>query len=231
MRTPRFYDFTLNNPSGFEPKFEEKVHVWLKYQTETAPTTGTQHLQGVIAYINPTTLKDAQKDFDGRASLRPVRNLKALSRYVHKEGGSNPKEYGQEPQSMQGSRNDLKGFREAVAAGAKRKFLFETHTGPMLRFFSAQEKMRQYLDPRRIRFRQVIELREDDITQDTKDHAFWIDGSQDRIWWDGYDDQETIIVEHGKIEDWLKYERHQSPLAMKNSMFYLQATRIIVLRQ
>jgi len=53
----RSWVFTENNPGAVPFEFSPETMVYLIYQLETAPTTGTPHFQGYLVWKNPQTRK------------------------------------------------------------------------------------------------------------------------------------------------------------------------------
>lgn len=71
MVWPTHYTFTLNNPNDFRPSFNPNTMWCLFYQEERGEKTGTHHLQGFVAFRNPTKMERANRNyFDNRASFK-----------------------------------------------------------------------------------------------------------------------------------------------------------------
>jgi len=96
----RYWDFVYNNETDeTSERLKSVMEQWeylddAAFQHETAPSTGTRHLQGWVK------LKDRQHksyllnsrlnmgEWEGKLSFRPARNPKALIEYCCKEGGT-----------------------------------------------------------------------------------------------------------------------------------------------
>jgi len=84
---PSRFQFTLNNPNGFQPDFACDTNVgFAAWQHETAPTTGTPHLQGVV-FLRKARRKDTlnHKYFDNRASFHGLDNPDGAIDYCTRE--------------------------------------------------------------------------------------------------------------------------------------------------
>lgn len=125
--------FTLNNYlddeiSQIDSLFRDEKAVYLCYQKETAPTTGTPHLQGYISCPGRVRLSGLKKLLGPRASCLLANGSPSACRtYCSKKESSVPgsfKEFGvlpEDPKKLQGKRNDFAPFLEAVAGGLRCK--------------------------------------------------------------------------------------------------------------
>lgn len=111
----RGWCFTWNN---YPHDFEDYVKDWSSVQyliagRETAPDTGTPHLQGYVYFANPRTLKGLKR-LHSTIHWEPARTMGPAIEYCKK---SDPEPFiiGEEP--MQGDRTDLKRCRELVEEG------------------------------------------------------------------------------------------------------------------
>lgn len=122
MTRSRAFCWTLNNPSESDVEhlsrvFEDGHGVsYLCWGVESAPTTGTVHLQGYCYFENAKSLKSALRVLGcGRAHMEVARGSPEQNRtYCSKEGAFT--EFGALPQ--QGQRRDLVGVRNQLADGA-----------------------------------------------------------------------------------------------------------------
>lgn len=112
IRWSRFR-FTLNNPTELEEKnirltcISRKIS-WLVYGHETAPTTGTKHLQGACVIGRQVAERTIHKTWPGfaRAALLPMNaTCEKNKEYCTKEDKTGYFEHGQ--MQEQGKRNDL----------------------------------------------------------------------------------------------------------------------------
>lgn len=114
----RRWCFTLNNPTDDE---EQHVADFLDSDRctygicgrETAPDTGTPHLQGFVILVAPQRLSFLRNNLSNRAHFEVARGTTVQNRdYCQKEGVFD--EFGTFPDN-QGQRSDLDRFREWVA--------------------------------------------------------------------------------------------------------------------
>lgn len=80
--------FTLNNPEpSDEARLVEMQKKYLVFGRESAPGTGTPHLQGYVTFTSPKTLSAAKKAIGPRAHLEIAKGTaKQASDYCKKDG-------------------------------------------------------------------------------------------------------------------------------------------------
>lgn len=109
--------FTLNNPTEDEVGnlrnlVAASLASYVVFGRETAPTTGTPHLQGYVAFAQRKTLVATKRIIAERGHYEVVRGTpKQAADYCKKEGDFD--EYGELP-AGQGKRNDWTDFRAFV---------------------------------------------------------------------------------------------------------------------
>jgi len=87
---PTRFQFTLNNPRGFQPNFACDTNVgFAAWQYEIGPTCGTPHLQGVV-FLRKPRAKDTlnRKYFDNRAHFSGLDNVDGTIDYCTREFNS-----------------------------------------------------------------------------------------------------------------------------------------------
>lgn len=173
--------------------------------------SGTKHIQGAIYFKNKKTIGGACKALGGRAYVDKMRgtweqNLK----YTSKDDNMLRVE-GEPPQ--QGSRTDLAAVKADIDAGMGEHELWDVHFEVMVRYGKA---MKEYLDIKR------RGQRREHMTKGTwyygptgvgKSHAAFADydpkttyvKTLDDAWWDGYEGQETVILNEFRGE--IKYSQ------------------------
>lgn len=115
--------FTANNPGEWRPTFSEKTMNYMVFQLESAPTTGTLHIQGYVRFKGKKRLETVKRAL-GRpdAHVEPARGTEEENRnYCTKEPrASTPTEYGvYDPQAgKQGRRMDLEQACSSILAGS-----------------------------------------------------------------------------------------------------------------
>lgn len=134
MSQGKYWCLTLNN---YE---EENIRQWrsavedpslsyICWQQEVAPTTGTPHLQGYVAFKSNKRLSALKKLLGGglhavRANGTPSQNRSYCSKEDASSVEGSFEEFGQIPEDpRRGARSDFQGFQEAVKEGlnCKRK--------------------------------------------------------------------------------------------------------------
>lgn len=131
MSQSRFWTLTLNNYTDDDVKTFEEVGnaeetVYLCFQKEVAPTTGTPHLQAYIVFKKSKRLSGIKKLFGQTihgvlSNGTPSRNREYCSKSETAVEGSF-REYGTlPPDPARGKRSDFDLFKEAVAGGLRCK--------------------------------------------------------------------------------------------------------------
>lgn len=143
----RGWVFTLNNPE-FSPEFDSTRVRYLIYGRETAPTTGTRHLQGYIYFKNPQRLDYVRKyPCLERAHFEPARGSPLQNReYCSK--GKDFEEFGDLP--AQGERTDLQNCMEILRTDPNRtglKRVLEEHPSAFMRYYKGMEKALELIQP------------------------------------------------------------------------------------
>jgi len=135
--------FTLNNYT--EPEVQTLLHfevTRLALGREIAPTTGTPHLQGFIAFAKGYR-------FSGIKKLNPRANWsKCISpmhawNYMLKEN-----DWTIIDNRKPGSRTDVDDYRDMIKAGASDRELADRHPGLFLRYSRTQNMRNAYITPR-----------------------------------------------------------------------------------
>ena len=107
-----FTDYELDE--AFLKDFYEKNNVgWLKFGREECPTTKKKHLQGVVYFNCPRTLKSVIKKLKPRHVEIAKGDVEDNDKYVSK--GGDTVEYGTKP--TQGKRTDLEKIKKKIKEG------------------------------------------------------------------------------------------------------------------
>lgn len=111
--------FTLNNWAPEDaPTSEWSWHsptTYVVFGREIAPSTGTPHLQGFVAFSSRQRLSAVSKNWNKRANWSVCRSIENAIEYCKKDGDFD--EFGTTP-CKAGSRTDLDAFKEAVRGGS-----------------------------------------------------------------------------------------------------------------
>lgn len=203
----------------------------------------TPHIQGYGYWKNARTIKAISKEMP-RAHIEIAKgNAEQNRTYCIKSGEFN--EFGTMPK--QGRRNDLEQFKEAIFDGDSKKKLIDEHTGCMAkydRFYKTcrsivlEEEAKKMIPPEIIaiigdagsgKTRMIYDNHHiDDIYKITMG-----DGSDNSLWWDGYDGQDVILIDDFNNDIKLGYmlqllDRYPMRLAVKGGFTYRCATKIYI---
>lgn len=207
---------------------------YLIYGHETAPSTGTKHLQGYLYMTNAIGLRNLHECLP-RAHFEIARGTAEENRkYCSK--GENVREFGVLPR--QGKRTDLQSVRDMVAHGATMEQIAFEAT-PTLQALKYAETLMKYRRPEARepptvywfwgptgtgKTRTAVEMAGPDV---------WMSG-RDLQWWDGYFGQKNVILDDlrastVKFPELLKIlDRYPYRVPIKGSSTQLVATRIFI---
>lgn len=193
--------FTINNPSANDiPKqWGTKFAVWQLERGEQ----GTLHLQGYVRFASNKRL-NALKTLCPEAhwEIRKGNHEQAYE-YVTKEDTrvEGPWSEGEVPK--QGKRSDLESLKESVDKGLKEAELFDEHWKSMLKYYKGV-KHYTFLKSKDRNFKSYVTVLHGDAgtgkshwAHNTFPNAFHLmkGESEARLWWDGYDGQEAVIID------------------------------------
>lgn len=194
-----FYCFTINNYDDNEVELVKTVKCRAIKAGLEVGESGTPHIQGAIYLDSKKTLKGVKDLLGGRAHVEKARGTWAQQDYCLKDGKVLRNE-GEPPEP--GKRVDLQLVKQAIDDGMGEHELWDTHFETMVRYGKA---MKEYIDmKRRGRCRKHM-------TKGTwyygptgvgKSHVAFADydpsttyvKTLDDVWWDGYEGQETVIL-------------------------------------
>lgn len=209
----RRWTFTWNNyPDEVKDKLGNVTKdKWLEYikklkcsyfvvGKEVAPTTGTPHLQGYMEFKSGRRFSTLAKALPGVRLFKSKGNAKQNYEYCTKEGDF--KEEGDVGE--QGRRMDLESAMTDIKSGMKEMDFFETHPMVMFRYPKACDRFRSLCEKKSM---QGFHKREVSIlwgitgsgktrsATELYPDAFIVSKSLTGLWWDGYDGEETVILD------------------------------------
>lgn len=203
-----YWCFTLNNPTV--ERLDWKGVKYMVYQKEKGES-GTVHFQGYVEFDCKKRIKALKKIEPGAHWEARKGTAEQAIVYVTKEDTriDGPWHVGTPPVAVEpGKRNDLVEFRKAVGAGKRKRELMDDPN--FIPIFA-----------RHPRFYNTCLESEPERTENTSCHiywgvtgagkttrvntlypgAFWLTpprNSKNGVWWDGYDGQETVVIDEFK---------------------------------
>lgn len=208
----RWWFFTWNNPKHPEDKKSLLDHFkkggYIKFQYEKGEE-GTKHYQGVLYAPNKCTCSSLTKKFPTCGYLAPVIDTKGAINYCGKEESriEGPWEEGQMPK--QGQRNDLLECKSIIDNGGGMEELFEQQFSNAVRYGRGLKDYIHIKNKDKIRTWQTIcYIYTGDAgcgkteaakieSEEWGGGTYWltIEKIGGKIWWDGYEGQQNIIID------------------------------------
>lgn len=250
IMTARHWCFTLNNPSEENESYVKRLGDinnlrYAIFQREEGES-GTPHLQGYCELHAPVRMSFLQKALP-KAHLERRRGTRDQAReYCRKEDGrlAGPFEVGEWLNKGQGNRSDL----DAVVDTCKRERslagVAEHHPNEFIRYGRGIRDLRRVLAPKRRRLGLKVYLlcgrsgsgktRYVWDMWDTQGGVYSL-ASQSPLWFDGYDEEETLLIdEFAGVEEFgrekllqvLDIYPHQFPV--KGGMIWPQWKRVYI---
>lgn len=135
--------FTINNPTAADRARLVLLQCsYLVYGEETAPTTGTPHLQGYVELNKRMTINALRKQIPNAHLEKRCGTAQQASAYCKKDG--NYTERG--TLSQQGKRVDIEKLHADIKAGASDQELWANHFTLMLRYHKSVSQFRSVLN-------------------------------------------------------------------------------------
>jgi len=240
----RAWCFTLNN---YTPEEEKVIQAfacdYMVYGHEVGEN-GTQHLQGYVFVRRKASLKQLKEHLSDRAHFEQAKgNAHQNYQYCTKQDTAGFFEKGDRPK--QGQRSDFVLVKELVKAGGEMPEIIEIASSYQgLRTAELLLKYRQApADPSRDDW--VVKwfwgdtgagksytAREE--AKAHKDGSYYVNASQKEQWWDGYTNQQTIILDDLR-GSWCPFSRilqlldiYTIQLQIKGSSGWRKCTQMIV---
>lgn len=235
--------FTMNNPtrSGqelFEHLSSNSGVKYCVFQLERGES-GTPHFQGYVEMHNPTEFSTLRAMLP-YSHIEPRRGTaKQAADYCKKADSRISEDYWEYGEmTRQGKRQDLTSFREAILAGMSTKDLSADFTNEVAKYERFMHLVRRTQTPE-IRSELQVELHWGSTGTGKSFQAYrqypdlWATPATDQMWFDGYDGQETVLIEEfgGQMKlDLLLRVLDQYPLQVpvKGSFVWFRPKRIIV---
>lgn len=137
----RGFCFVCNNyTEGHIQTIQAIDCVYLVYGKETAPTTGTPHLQGYLYLKNPTTVSAVRRKLKG-FDVRIAHGSPSQNRVYCTKQDSKPYEKGSMP--SQGNRSDLTEYVESIKSGKTDLELATDHPTEYCKYFKVADRLRK----------------------------------------------------------------------------------------
>lgn len=204
--TSRHWCFTLPNPKACLDFQSSDCIRYAVYQEEVSNDTGLHHFQGYI-------------ELDRAARLSYVKKLKGLEKghfeirkgtrdqareYCMKEDSrvDGPWEYGVWEAGGQGKRNDMTGMWDIIKGGATEVEIMEQFPELYMRYHGAVSKMCVSMNKGERTWKSIVTIiigppgvGKSKHCLDHYPGAYWLSNSRNNVWWQGYEKQETVIID------------------------------------
>lgn len=210
MSRSRNYCFTLNNPTPQHVQSLQDIAAEVRYiifQKERG-ANGTLHIQGYLQFAVPRTLKGCKRFLPHGTHIEvargsPEQNISYCSKL---DTRANPEEapFTRGEFVQQGTRNDLKTFALSIKNGTSDLELLENFPTEYFRFSRVIDRVRLISRPPRTWEMAVKCIWGPSGLGKTRlayneagDNVFFLSkgDSNQSIWWDGYNGQESVIID------------------------------------
>lgn len=234
--------FTLNNPLDSEIenlKKNAEQFRYLVFQLERGNAEGTLHLQGYIYSAKPKRLGGWKSVIGQRAHIEPARGSPSQNReYCTKEDTrvDGPWEFGSMPNP--GSRTDIAGAIETAKEGASLEEIIERHPEEFVKYHKGLMAARLLFQPRRNWKTEVFWFYGETGTGKSRQAYEAYPDAYTKMpsckWWDGYDGQDTVIVDDYRrdlctFSELLRlFDRYPMQIETKGGTQQFLAKRIII---
>lgn len=208
--------FTWNNPPVQDgivlpPTYDEATMAYLVYQYERA-ASGTYHWQGYVEFINKRTYNSARTllkmpgaHMESRRGT-PAEAIAYCKKPDSRVEGAVPYEHG-EPSNNQGQRTDIIALRDASKTKRKREIIEDDElVATYAKYMKFSDRVASLYRPERHnackvylligppgcgKTRSVMEQ----FRGDKKDDLFKVPLNGKTMWFDGYDDQDDVLID------------------------------------
>ena len=193
------WDFT-----SYDLNLVEKLRPWesevkrLRVSKEVCPTTGKEHLQCTVTFKRTYRFSAVKKLLptchieEKKACADDLYCMKTDSEILINVDNR-----------QQGKRNDLIELRDMVDNNCNKLEMFQAHFGTMVRNYRGIYEYRNLLNAKRCRTKPEViwcigpsKGGKSTWAQNTYPDAYWATAEHgDKLWWDGYDQQETVVLD------------------------------------
>lgn len=232
----RFVDISFGDSVRFS--------IW---QLEAAPSTGKLHLQGYVEFIKPCRASGVSKQL-GLAVPSPhlevakgtqEQNIKYCSKSDTRVAG--PWEFG--TRAVNGRRKDLDEVANLIQSGSTLSEVCAVHPVPYIMYRRGIEALCT-----RMAYEESQVFRELRVSvyygtagtgktrravEESTDGGYFILDQGDRVWFDGYESQDTLIIDD--FYGWIKYgmllrilDGYQYRAEVKGGFIYARWTKVII---
>lgn len=239
----KYWAFTWNNPPhdidvAINDLWERDLFEYLVYQHEIGEENGTPHLQG-YCILKKRKAKPSLLFGGGHfapAIGTPQQNRTYCTKEDTRDPDYSPKEFGEVPETTQGTRSDLLAVKEKVDQGIPMLEIWDEHFGTMARSYKAIQEYKRLKTPARDFVTEVIVIIGPTGTGKSRyargldDKAYY---KQNSVWWDGYDGQETVVLDD--FYGWIPYcemlrlmDRYPHMIQTKGGQTHFLAKRMVI---
>lgn len=198
--------FTINNPTErIDYKMWEDAGVrYLSYQEEVGGENKTTHYQGYLELKDSHNLGWLKKNLLPTAHLEIARDPDSADEYTRKEDTRVAGPWVHGSRVRKGQRSDLQTLKESILNGESIQTLADTHFVQMVRYGKMIQNVRNILlfkerttYPECIVFHGPTGTWKSFYANMMKGKSAYYKDPNNK-WWDGYEQQETVIVEEFK---------------------------------
>lgn len=223
----RSYCFTWHDyPEDCVERLRSLNYSYCVYGKEICPSTGRPHLQGYLEFPHSKRMTTCYKYCPGIKRIEANGSAKANYTYCTKDNkdifvdgvqdptiikpGRKPIIQEGEP-NAQGKRNDILEALKDIEKGKDEYTMFMDHPGPMCRYPKSMDRFKSLVDKknRRAEGRRNLNVivhygvsrrGKSETARGSDPNYFEIGNSVTGYWWDGYDGEETVILDEFRAD-------------------------------
>ncbi len=192
-----FTDYTLKD---LAPLYEENQDIirYIAWGKEICPTTGKEHHQGWIQFLNPKDLGPVKRLIGGNPHCEPCFGTEFENeKYCSKDG-----KYTQLGKFVsQGQRSDLEAIKKRIDNGGTMFDIWNNYPGDFVRYHPGFQKaiqlVQEYNCPswRNVEVEVYMGTTGTGKTRKAMESAGFLIGGDELRWWDGYRGERTICID------------------------------------
>lgn len=204
-KSSRYWTFTVWDTEDYMKDHLLKLETnYIIYQVEQGKKEMHKHIQGYCEFKTPKTLKNMSNMIGTKNHYEIAKGTGVQNQtYCSKEEGRilGPIEKGVMENFGQGKRNDIIDMKNDLKEGKSMEYIAENYTGNFLRYSNGIQKLKNLMIKDRKEMPELIVIHGKEsgigksrMAYEMKDNGTIFVKSDCTLWWDGYDNEDTVII-------------------------------------